>query len=234
MSFTDRLFEENKALWNMYLSHPFIEGMKDGSLPIEAFKYYLIQDYHYLLEYTKVFAIGLSKSKGEKDLVDFSESISNIAWETSEVHKKYMRSIGITEDEIKDSKVSYSNVMYTSYMLAKANDGDEINSLAAVLSCSWSYAFIGQNILKSAPDLTKDNIYGEWVKAYSSKDYDEMNKKLMQTFDKKCEGLSKDRLNEISDIFRICSECEYRFWDMAYTMGACDKIGERKHLGAGR
>ena len=33
-------------------------GIGDGSLDQEKFRYYMIQDYLYLIDYTRVFAIG--------------------------------------------------------------------------------------------------------------------------------------------------------------------------------
>lgn len=226
MKFTDRLYRENKELWSAYLVHPFIEGMKNATLSIDSFKYYMIQDYHYLIDYTKVFAIGLSKAKTEEYVNYFSNALSNIAWETTNVHRKYMERLGITEEEIDSAKHSFSNTTYTSYMLTKANENDDINALAAVLSCSWSYAFIGKKMLEASPDLVDNNIYGEWVKAYSGDDFQNMNEELMKKFDERCEGLNEERLDELSEIFKVCSECEYRFWDMAYSMGKSDIIGK--------
>ncbi len=228
MKFTERLFNENKNLWNKYLSHPFILEMENGSLPIEKFKYYMIQDYFYLKEYAKVFAIGISKAKSGEDIENLSKSLSGIAWETDHVHTKYMQRIGITEEELQNTKPSLSNLGYTSYMIAKAFEDDVLNAYLAVLSCSWSYGFIGQEINKRSPHLAEDNIYGEWIKVYSCDEYDEINSELMDIIDKKCQNLSENRLQELAEIFRICSEFELRFWDMAYTIGKSDELDYEK------
>ncbi len=224
MKFTDTLFKENEVLWHKYLKHPFIRGMEDGSLSLEKFKYYMIQDYIYLKEYAKVFALGISKSKTNEDIQVLSKSLSSIAWETDHVHTKYMERIGITEEEIKNTRASLSNLGYTSYMIAKALEDDVLNSYLAVLSCSWSYGFIGKMVNQRSPKLADDNIYGEWIRAYSSAEYEEMNQELMDYIDKKCENLSEERLEELAEIFKICSEFELRFWDMAYTLGGSDSI----------
>lgn len=224
MKFTDRLFLENETLWNAYLEHPFIRGMQDGSLDIEAFKYYMIQDFFYLKEYAKVFAIGISKSQSMEDLNFLTQAISNITWETDHVHTKYMERIGISEDDLKKSVSSLSNLGYTSYMIAKAHEGDILNSYLAVLSCSWSYAFIGKKVNEATPDLKESKLYGEWILAYSSEEYQKMNEELMQVIDKKCQSLSEERLRALSELFRVCSEFEMRFWDMAYTMASSDRM----------
>ncbi len=222
MKFTDRLFKENEALWQSYLTHPFIKGMQDGSLPIQAFRYYMLQDYLYLKEYAKVFAIGLAKTTNSEDIANLSASMNSINWEIDNVHSKYMARIGVTEQEVLQAEASLSNIGYTSYMIAKAHESDVLNAYAAVLSCSWSYAYIGKEIYKQTPVLADDNTYGEWLTAYSSDEYHEANDALMDIFNRRCAALTEPRLAELAEIFRICSQFELRFWDMAYTMGQSD------------
>ena len=35
--------------WKAYTEHEFVQKMGDGSLPVEKYKYYLIQDYLFLV-----------------------------------------------------------------------------------------------------------------------------------------------------------------------------------------
>jgi thiaminase len=38
--------------WRAHTEHKFVEGLADGTLPVDAFKYYLIQDYLYLVRFS--------------------------------------------------------------------------------------------------------------------------------------------------------------------------------------
>ncbi len=38
-----------KDAWREHTEHDFVNRLADGTLPIESFKYYLIQDYLYLV-----------------------------------------------------------------------------------------------------------------------------------------------------------------------------------------
>ena len=51
-----RLYERVKELWPQYLRHPFVTQMAEGTLPVEKFRYYMLQDYLYLRDYVKIFA----------------------------------------------------------------------------------------------------------------------------------------------------------------------------------
>lgn len=38
-----------KDVWKRFVHHPFVMAMGDGTLPLESFKGYIIQDYLYLV-----------------------------------------------------------------------------------------------------------------------------------------------------------------------------------------
>jgi hydroxymethylpyrimidine/phosphomethylpyrimidine kinase len=38
--------------WADYTNHPFVKAIGDGSLPLDSFKGYLVQDYLFLVSYT--------------------------------------------------------------------------------------------------------------------------------------------------------------------------------------
>ncbi|MFR4239807.1 MAG: hypothetical protein ACLT2F_04090 [Butyricicoccus sp.] len=56
---TERLLAATQDIWKGYLNHPFVHGIADGSLDIQKFRFYLLQDYVYLFDYAKVFAQGV-------------------------------------------------------------------------------------------------------------------------------------------------------------------------------
>ena len=55
-SFALRLKAE--PIWRKELQHPFVRGLADGSLPVERFRFYLRQDYVFLIDYCRVFALA--------------------------------------------------------------------------------------------------------------------------------------------------------------------------------
>ena len=46
--FSEVLKDEAQPIWQAIFAHPFLRDIKNGSLPLETFQYYLGQDYHYL------------------------------------------------------------------------------------------------------------------------------------------------------------------------------------------
>lgn len=46
--FTDHLIRSCADVWEQYVKHPFVVQLGKGTLPLEAFKHYIVQDWHYL------------------------------------------------------------------------------------------------------------------------------------------------------------------------------------------
>jgi thiaminase/transcriptional activator TenA len=62
MSFFERLKTEASADWLAYIGHPFTAGLADGTLPETAFRHYLVQDYLFLIEFARAYALAVYKS----------------------------------------------------------------------------------------------------------------------------------------------------------------------------
>ena len=42
--------QDVQQVWRQFTHHEFVEGLGQGTLPIERFKAYLVQDYRYLVK----------------------------------------------------------------------------------------------------------------------------------------------------------------------------------------
>lgn len=216
MQFSVQLFESNKALWESYLKHPFLQELATGQLAHEKFQFYMLQDYYYLKEFLKVFAITLSKANEDNDIEYLTSGINLLFKEVKTVHLKYLEELGISETEIKQTNSSLWNTSYTNYMKAQAQEGTVLHGLVALLSCSWSYAYITHNLLKTYPDAANHEFYGRWLESYSAEDYKSSNHKLIVRIDQLGKDSSAQEKKRLIEIFTNCSEFEMKFWDMSY------------------
>lgn len=218
MKFSESLYESVEGIWNSYYKHPFVKGIGDGSLEIDKFKFYMIQDYLYLLDYAKVYALGIVKADTEEIMQGFSSMVNSILNGEMSIHRSYMKRLGITSEEIKKSKASLDNISYTHYMLAVSQMGTLGDLSVSLLSCMWSYLEIGKNLSK-IPGATEHEFYGEWVSGYISKEYQECTQWLIDLVDELAENRSEKELEKLKEIFINTSKYEYMFWEMSYNKG---------------
>lgn len=83
--FTSHLIASCPELWDEYVRHPFVVQLGQGTLPREAFKHYIAQDYHYLRHYARAHAVGAWKASDFATIQAFAEITLHIARE-SEMH----------------------------------------------------------------------------------------------------------------------------------------------------
>ena len=205
-----RLREAAAPIWDACMKHPFVTGIGDGSLPVEKFRYYMLQDYLYLFDYAKVFALGVVKAKAPALMRTFAKNVDAILDGEMNIHRAYMRRLGITEAQVAEVMPALDNISYTHYMLAVADQGGPMEIVAAILACSWSYAEIGQ-VLAKIPGAAEHPFYGEWIRSYASDEYAQTNRALIELMDELAEGASEAQIGALTDIFVRCSRYELAF-----------------------
>ena len=205
-----------KDIWTEYYTHPFVKGIEDGTLDREKFRYYIMQDYLYLIEYTKVFGIGIAKAKSAEVTKLFASYVHLLTEGEMDIHRGYMGIFGVTEKELADTPRALDNLSYTSYMLRIAYEEGEAEVLAAILSCAYSYEMIARNIVRNNPASVDHEFYGDWIKGYASDEYSKENAVLFEMLEKLTEHYTDEQKRNIVDIYVACSRYELAFWDLSW------------------
>ena len=217
MTVTQRLYEAAKPIWQACHDHPFVKGIGDGTLDREKFQYFLLQDYLYLFDYAKVFAWGVVKARDPELMRFFSANVDAILGGEMKTHRAYMARLGITEEQVFQVKPALPNLSYTSYMLSAGAAGGPAGIGASILACSWGYAEVGAP-LAQIPGAADHPFYGEWVRGYSSQEYQDTNDALVTRMDALAEGCTEEEYQRLEDIFVACSRYELGFWEMAWRL----------------
>ncbi len=204
MKLSKILYESVEEIWKSYLEQPFVKQLGEGTLSPDLFRFYMIQDYLYLLEYSKVFALGVIKSKQEELMRKFASMVHSTLYGEMNIHKIYMQRLGISKEEVKAAKQSLANRSYTSYMMEVSYNGDVLDVLVAILSCAWSYQVIGEHH-NNIPNAAEHTLYGEWIKGYSSEQYRKDTQELIDLTDTLGEVMNM--LFGICPIKRRCKLC---------------------------
>jgi len=215
MTFTQDLYGATQDIWKQYFNHPFIKGIENGNLDIEKFKFYMIQDYLYLYDYAKLFAIGILKSDNNDDMKLFASSLDSTLNTEMAIHRGYMERLGISEEDVSNTETSLINLSYTNYMLSIAQKGGQKEVIIALLSCAWTYAEIAKKINENNSSAKEHEFYGEWVSGYLDDSFQNIAQWFLTRVDQFGEYLSDVEKTQLTNIFRNCCVYELKFWDMA-------------------
>ena len=135
-----------------------------------------------------------------------------------DIHKGYMKRLGISEEESAATVPSLDNLSYTSYMIRIAYEGGAAEAAVAILSCALSYEHIARRVLEMHPAADQHPFYWEWVSGYVSDDYHKANLELIDLTECLTAGCTEVHLRHLEEIFMVCSRYEMAFWDMAWEM----------------
>ncbi len=206
------------AIWEANYAHPFVQGIGDGSLPAERFRFYLAQDYVYLIDFCRFFAVAAAKAPGLAPMERFAKLLDETLHFEMDLHRTICADFGISRQELERTRPTPTCLGYTSYLLRVAYEGEASGLLAALLPCSWGYGEIGQRLKgRGLPPVAQ---YAKWVETYASPEYQELVGWLRTLFDETVADVSGPSRLRLQEIFNTSSRWEYLFWEMAWKLEA--------------
>ncbi|PSL36397.1 thiaminase /4-amino-5-aminomethyl-2-methylpyrimidine deaminase [Planomicrobium soli] len=226
MPFCKEVRQECKELWQASFDHPFVKGIADGTLPLDRFRFYVMQDAYYLSHFAKVQAIGAVKAKDLETTKRFAHHAEQTCAAEMALHESFMELLDVTKEDWAAFEPSPSAYAYVSHMYRSA-EGDLADVLAAILPCYWLYYEIGENLKNAKPDHP---IYKRWIETYGSEWFGKLVIEQIERMDELAEGLPEIRRSELKDRFRRSSYYEWNFWEQAWkketwSVEALDKAG---------
>ncbi len=215
---SDRILAGSENIWEAFHSHPFVRGIADGTLSVEKFRHFMIQDYLYLLEYAKVFSVGAAKAEDPEIMRTFSGYVAQILSGEMDIHRGYMERLGISLSEAEGAEPALDNLSYTSYMLRIVYEGGPAEVCAAILPCAVSYEEVARKMVRENPDCAAHPFFGEWIRGYASAAYHDENEALKRITDRAAKECGEAQIRRLIRIGQICSRYEGTFWDMAWEL----------------
>src|SRR5690554_3650904 len=130
--------------WDAYIQHDFVRQLGDGTLAADAFRHYLKQDYLFLIQFARAFALAAYKSPTLEDLRQAKAGLEAIVDLELGLHIQYCREWGISEQELQALPEARATMAYTRYVLDTGNRGDLLDLHVALAPCLVGYGQIAQ------------------------------------------------------------------------------------------
>lgn len=214
MRFTEKLRQATKKSWEMSVNHPFVVGVTRGDLPLDTFKYYILQDIYYLKHFGKVHALAAAQAEDFRITSLLAKKARQTAEAELTVHKEHAEALNITEEDTKRFNPAPTAYAYTSHLYRAALSGSLAETVAALLPCYWLYADIGKTYADKNPE---EPIYQNWINTYASDWFQTSTQEQIDLLDQLAEEASDRERAKMKEQFVIAKEYELAFWEMAYT-----------------
>lgn len=210
---TDVLRRDADCIWRRIFEHRFVLELYRGVLPLEKFKYYVIQDYSYLIGVLRAFS--LVAAKADYETARFAVEIAYLdATIEMENYVKLLDKLGLRLEEVVNVEPAPTTTAYVNFLISICALGTPLECLVSVLPCFWTYMEIAERH-KSLLKENRNELYRSWAEVYLSDEYKSLVVKLRNAVDRLWSGAGYDKLKRL---FLTGSRYEWMFWDMAYKM----------------
>ncbi|CAM3053587.1 thiaminase (transcriptional activator TenA) [Paracoccus aminovorans] len=203
--------------WDAYARHAFVEGLKDGTLPRSAFLTYLVQDYLFLIQFSRAWALAVVKAGDLDEMRACAATVHVLLDHEMSLHVRTCAEAGIDTAAMLRTPEAITNIAYTRYVLDAGLSGDFLDLLAALMPCVLGYGEIG---LRLAREAAPDTPYRDWIDTYAGADYQEACRQAGALVD----GALRKRLGEgfdesprwavLTDRFATATRLEAGFWSL--------------------
>lgn len=211
--FTEEVWEQNQDIYQAILEHPFLKGMEDGSLPKEAFVFYLLQDAFYLGKFAQALEATAARAPQEVwKLLLLQHARESVQAELT-LHESVFKDHGISSKQQQEIEPAPEAFAYTSFLIATAYSRPFEESMAALLPCYWIYWEVGKELQRKG---SRDPDYQKWIDTYASEGYGETVKAVMEIVNESARKADSKTIERMKEHFRRASRYEWMFWDSAY------------------
>jgi Putative transcription activator len=214
MSFMKETLLRTRHIWDECVETPFVQELKTGSLPMEKFRNYMIQDSIYLKHYARIYGKAIFHASTLKEIQLFYSALSFVTDTESAVRLAYLKKFDMTDADIEFIHPLTENQNYIDFMVDIAEKGNLQEILMAIPPCMMSYCYIGRKI--AANPVARESTYWDFIQDYSSEYFDEICSEWSGYADSICNDLPAEEQRELTAIFEKASLLELGFWKMAY------------------
>ncbi len=211
--FSGELWAAGADTYAAIVAHPFLTGLAEGTLPREAFAYFVAQDSHYLRAYARALALTGARAQGEDAVRMFAAHAADAVAVEQDLHVRLLGELGLDAADVAATPVGPTTLAYTSYLLAVCATGSYAEAVAAVLPCYWVYRDVGRTLLeRSSPDP----VYATWIATYASPEFDAVVEAVLAETDRVGAGLGEAERARCREHFATTTRYEWMFWDAAH------------------
>jgi thiaminase (transcriptional activator TenA) len=215
MDVFDRLKAAAATDWSSYVDHEFVRRMGDGTLPQRAFRTYLVQDYLFLIQFARAYALAIYKSPNLAEMRIAKAGLSAILDVEMDLHVRLCGRWGLTPEDLEAAPEHQATVAYTRFVLDCGMAGDLLDLHVALAPCMIGYAEIGRNLAPAGVAALGDHPYREWIGEYAGAAFQEVAAAARRHLDELAERMMTERrFAELAALFGKASRLEADFWQM--------------------
>jgi len=201
--------------WDAYCQHAFVRQLGAATLPSEAFRHYLKQDYLFLLHFSRAWGLAVYKSRTMSELRQGLAALKAIVEIELDLHVQYCAQWNISEADLAALPESRATTTYTRYVLDVGMQGDLLDLHIALAPCLLGYADIAAWLIAQPTTVRgSGNPYEAWIAMYASDEFQAATAAERDWLNGQLALASSARYDQLAHIFSQAARLEADFWQV--------------------
>ncbi|CAM3142924.1 thiaminase II [Vibrio rarus] len=215
---TQQLIQACQQEWQAYIEHDFVHQLANGTLQHDVFLHYLKQDFLFLKQYSRAYALAIYKAKNLAQMRHALPSLHNLLDCEIGHHIEFCQKWGVSEQEMEAETEDFGTVAYTRYVLDTGSAGDLVDLYVALAPCAIGYGVIGDNLAQRETTVLHGNPYQSWLEMYASEEFQQSVVACIDNLDQLIADIpdQSERAKELIEVFRTATRMEIAFWEQGY------------------
>ena len=210
-----RLRQAAAADWEAYVEHAFVVRLAEGSLPEPCFKHYLVQDYLFLIQFARAWALAGYKASTLDELRAAGAAMAGIVDVEMGLYVRYCADWGLDETAMAAVPEASATLAYTRFVLERGMAGDLLDLQVALAPCIVGYAEIGRRLAALPSRRREGNRYDAWIEMYAGEAYQDVARAAIEALEASAARRGgAARFEVLARDFATASRLEARFWQM--------------------
>jgi len=203
----------NCPTWDDYIQHDFVKQLTAGTLAADSFRHYLVQDYLYLIHYTRVMALSVYKSDTLAQMRVGQAGINAMLDMEIAMYLDFCRQWNIPLEQVENAPESAVTIAYSRYILDAAMSGSLAELYAAIAPCLMGYGEIGRRIKDEG--FIADNPYQSWIDVFSSDEFQVITAQNEAQINTLLADARPAQADKFQRLFNTAARMEVNFWQQA-------------------
>ncbi|WP_144923098.1 thiaminase II [Halorubrum salsamenti] len=212
MAFSDDLLTAGAEIWAAQYEHPFVRELAAGDLDEAAFRRWLEQDYRYLFDYARTYAVAGAKARDEAAMASLLGGADAVLNEELDLHRSFAGEYDVAPAELAAVRKRPTCEAYTSFLVRTAHERPVSVAVAALYPCMRGYLDVADHMAELADEKHR---YTPFIDTYTSEAFRADAASMRDLLDDYAAAYPGHR-DAMREAFLTSARLELAFWEMAY------------------
>jgi thiaminase (transcriptional activator TenA) len=210
---TEELRASVRDDWDAAVNHPFVRDLFAGTLPMEAMRRYLVQDYQFVDAFVALLGATVACADAPSARMVLARQLGVVAGPENTYFERSFDSLGVSDRERTDPELLPPTVGFLNLMSEAADSRDYAACLAVLTVAEWLYLDWASQASKPLP---ADPIASEWIELHNSPPFAVWVTFLRGELDRLVPHLTSTVRARCTQIFATATRLELDFFEAAY------------------